>query len=89
MKKIILKLYYNLKINFLVLLTRYRYWKRRRIIKKKNQLRVLFWVAEHSKWKAQSVYEAMLKSPRFDPYVGPTVMDIGFTPNDMQKTKLL
>lgn len=88
-KMFILKLYYNFKMNCLVLKIRVRYWKHQRRLKKKSRLKVLFLVAEHSKWKAQSVYEAMLQSTRFDPFVGPTIMNIGFTPNEMLKEQLL
>lgn len=46
-----------------------------RIIKKLRQkqcLRVLFLVSENSKWKAQSLYELMEKSDRFEPVIALT-----------------
>lgn len=49
-----------------------------KIIKKLRQkqcLRVLFLVSENSKWKAQSLYELMEKSDRFEPMIALNIAD--------------
>lgn len=49
-----------------------------RCLRQKRKLRVLFIIGDPSKWKCQSVYDAMSISLDFEPYVVPTIMDAGF-----------
>lgn len=64
------------KAMFLLFITsmwrRLIYWKIRRRIRSYptgRKIRVFFWVAETAKWKSQSLYDKMLASEDFDPYV--------------------
>ncbi|WP_096027937.1 glycosyltransferase family 2 protein [Campylobacter lanienae] len=41
----------------------------------KNQLKVLFLVSENSKWKAQSLYDEMEKSDKFEPMITINIAD--------------
>jgi len=71
----------------LFLRLRYRYHKtlvRIRKVYGQRKLRVLFVISDPSKWKCQHVYEKMLASREFDPYVAPTIMDIGFVEDRFQ-----
>ena len=53
---------------------RIRSWLRLR----RGKLRVLFVIGDKTKWKAGLLYKEMLKSGYVDPFVCPTVMDVGF-----------
>ena len=56
---------------------RYRLALRRIRAKAKNEpIRVLFVVGTSSKWKAQSLYDAMLESKVFEPYIVSAICDI-------------
>ncbi len=52
----------------------YRYYQGLKIkqIRKKTQITVLFIIGEASTWKTESLYNAMLKHPRFKPILGIT-----------------
>lgn len=52
----------------------YRYYQERKIkrIRKKDKIKVLFILGEASTWKTESLYQAMLSHPRFDPILGIT-----------------
>lgn len=54
----------------------------------RRKLRVIFLLSEPSKWKCQRVYDAMLKSSFYDPFVAPTAMDFGFLDASCQPAKV-
>lgn len=51
-----------------------RYKKIIKKLRNKKQIRVLFLVSENSKWKAQSLYDLMAKSEKFEPVIALTVL---------------
>src|SRR5574344_642988 len=51
-----------------------RYKKIIKKLRNKKQLRVLFLLSENSKWKAQSLYDLMAKSEKFEPVIALTVL---------------
>ncbi len=53
-----------------------------------RKLRVVFVIGDDCKWKGQLVYEAMLKSERYEPYIAPTVMDLGWIDDEKQPRRL-
>lgn len=62
-----------------VILAKVRYassLRRLRTKAKSDALRVLFVVGTSSKWKAQSLYDLMAKSKRFEPYIVLVICDI-------------
>ena len=67
----------TLKVLPLVPVCRYRYDLTRRNLASKAKhckIRVLFLVNETAKWKAQSLYDRMLASGRWDPVIGRTII---------------
>lgn len=71
----------ELVVPFIAFVQRFRYFRvryglSRRI--RKRRLKVVFLIGDATKWKGQTVYESMLHSDEFDPYVAPTVLDAGF-----------
>lgn len=54
----------------------------------KKQLKVLFLVSENSKWKAQSLYDEMEKSDRFEPVIGLTQLTIVHNKQDVTRDEL-
>ena len=61
-------------------LVRRRLWR----IAAHRKLRVVFVIGDECKWKCQLVYEAMLQSDHYDPYIAPTVMDLGWIDDKLQ-----
>ena len=51
-----------------------RYFKIANKLRTKSKIRVLFLVSEISKWKAQSLYDLMDKSERFEPVIAITIL---------------
>lgn len=51
-----------------------RYFKIANKLRTKSKIRVLFLVSEISKWKAQSLYDLMEKSERFEPVIAITLL---------------
>jgi hypothetical protein len=51
-----------------------RYKKIIKKIAKKKQIRVIFLISENSKWKAQSLFDLMDKSEKFEPIIALTVL---------------
>ncbi len=49
-----------------------------------RKLRVVFVIGDDCKWKGQLVYEAMLQSEHYEPYIAPTVMDLGWIDDKLQ-----
>lgn len=77
--------------NVVSLFVRVRYeWQIRRLrhAVKHRRLRVLFVIGDDSKWKAQSVYEELVRSHWADPYAVPTKMDIGWIPDGVQDSRV-
>lgn len=76
---------------FVSIYLRFRYsWVRHRLkhASMHRKLRVVFVIGDDCKWKGQLVYEAMLKSERYDPYIAPTVMDLGWIDDELQPARL-
>lgn len=69
------KVIYNVKLSFWnhfdVLYKSYIYFRAKQI-RRKNEIKVLFVLSELSVWKTESLYQAMLKHPRFNPILGVT-----------------
>ena len=57
-------------------------------LSKKKKLRVLFLVSENSKWKAQSLYDLMEKSDKFEPFIALTVLTGVHTGVDTTRNEL-
>ena len=73
------------------LFLRFRYACVRRRLKRvrgHRKLRVVFVIGDDCKWKGQMVYEAMLESRFYDPYIAPTVMDLGWIDDEKQPERL-
>lgn len=70
---------------------RIRYWLiriRLKLVKRFRKLRVVFVIGDECKWKCQTVYDAMVQSELFDPYVAPTMMDLGWIDDALQPERV-
>ena len=68
-----------------------RYWfVRQHLVHqvKSRKLRVVFVIGDECKWKCQEVYEQMLHSERYDPFVLVTTMDLGWVSLDKQPERV-
>lgn len=72
-------------------LMKVRYWLVRRHLvcqAGRRKLRVIFVIGDECKWKCQKVYEQMLRSERYDPFVLVTTMDLGWVSMDQQPERV-
>lgn len=81
--------WFVLKLAIPVLLAKWRYWRSLRRVRSKvatgEKLRVVFVVGQTSKWKCQSVYDRMRKSPCYDPIIALTICDVDTHLTSQQK----
>ena len=60
----------------------------KRIQNKKDKIKVLFLVSENSKWKAQSLYDLMAQSEKFEPVIALSELEIVHRGNDSTRDEL-
>lgn len=75
-----------------ILIARLQYWRRLRVIREEStrrKLRVLFLVSNLSKWKMQSLFDAMRASEVFDPFMVVIIQDTEWRLSDKEKKDMI
>jgi hypothetical protein len=65
-----------------------RYKKIIKKLQKKKRIRVIFLISENSKWKAQSLFDLMAKSEKFEPIIALTVLNSVHKGDDITRNNI-